>query len=184
MKKQLLIAALPVVALLATAAVFRQNNSIQIDSRSAAEVKLKANTVGTAQTGAWIVCADTNGTKFSLPATGIVPIAYGGTGAATAAAARAALGVSESVTNSVQPASANLTNWSAIATSTKQDASANLTNWSALATSTKQPASAALTNLAALTGVTTNFAVIIPNSATNWMQFSNGLLTNIATSTP
>ncbi len=33
-----------------------------------------------------------------------------------------------------QPASANLSNWSGIATTTKQPASANLTNWSAQAT--------------------------------------------------
>lgn len=39
-----------------------------------------------------------------------------------------------------QPASANLTNWSSIATAAKQDASANLTNWSALATSAKADA--------------------------------------------
>ncbi len=36
-----------------------------------------------------------------------------------------------------QPASDNLTNWSALATSTKQPASDNLTNWSAIATTTK-----------------------------------------------
>jgi hypothetical protein len=57
-----------------------------------------------------------------------------------------------------QPASANLSNWSALATSAKQPASANLTNWSALATSAKQdalgytpqPASANLTNWSAI----------------------------------
>ncbi len=45
-----------------------------------------------------------------------------------------------------QPASGNLTNWSALATSAKQDASANLDAWSALGTGSKQDASANLTN--------------------------------------
>ena len=51
-----------------------------------------------------------------------------------------------------QPASANLTNWSSLATTAVQPATANLTNWSALATGTRQPASLALTNLAAGNG--------------------------------
>src|SRR5439155_9947989 len=63
-----------------------------------------------------------------------------------------------SINASNQPASANLSNWSALATSAKQPASANLSNWSALATSAKedalgytpQPASANLTNWSSL----------------------------------
>jgi hypothetical protein len=80
-----------------------------------------------------------------------------------------------------QPASTNLTNWSALATSAKQPASANLTNWSALATSAKQdtlgytpqPASANLTNWSALATSSKQDALgYIPQPAsanlTNW----------------
>lgn len=44
--------------------------------------------------------------KFSLPASGMVPVAYGGTGTNTAAGARANLGIPETSTNSVLPVAA------------------------------------------------------------------------------
>jgi hypothetical protein len=63
-------------------------------------VKLRLRNT-TSQTLPWLECVQGNTLKFSLPATGLLPVAYGGTGAATAAAARAALGVSEKTTNSL-----------------------------------------------------------------------------------
>ncbi len=83
-----------------------------------------------------------------------------GTGSTNKAVTYANLKASINATN--QPPSANLSNWSALATSAKQDAlgytpqpaSANLTNWSALATSAKQD-----------TGVANNLI------ATQWVRF-------------
>lgn len=69
------------------------------------------------------------------------------------------------VTTSFQPASANLTNWSSVATSI---------------TNNFQPASAALTNLATRAAyVTANYLVIVAGNTTNRLYFSDGLLTNV-----
>lgn len=94
-----LLSLLPAVALLCTAAAFTQNNSIRILSRSGSEKKLDLNTVGASQSVAWITCVDSGGTKFQVPASGIIAVANGGTGAATAAGARSAIGVGEWTTN-------------------------------------------------------------------------------------
>jgi hypothetical protein len=100
-----------------------------------------------------------------------------------------------------QPASLNLSNWSALATSAKQDAlgytpqpaSTNLTNWSALATSAKQdalgytpqPASTNLTNWSALaTSAKQDALGYTPQPAslnlTNWSQISTSAIPTIA----
>lgn len=52
-----------------------------------------------------------------------------------------------------------------------QPASANLTNWSALAITTRQPSSANLTNVSAVVGMTTNATIY-----TNILCFTNGVL--------
>jgi len=49
-------------------------------------------------------------------------------------------GMSNMPSTGLQPASANLTNWSSLATSSVQPASANLTNWSSTTTASKQDA--------------------------------------------
>ena len=85
------------VALLCVAAAVRQTNAIHIVN-STDEIQLKINT--STQTAPLVEIATSGTTKFSLPATGIVPVTYGGTGAASVSAAKTALGIqSGSITN-------------------------------------------------------------------------------------
>ena len=71
----------------------------------------------------------------------------------------------------------SLTNMTA-ATVGAQPASANLTNWSSIATGTKQGSSANLTNLASVVGLTTNFQTI-DEAFTNTLYITNGLIIKI-----
>jgi hypothetical protein len=67
-----------------------------------------------------------------------------------------------------QPASANLSNWSALATSAKQPASPNLTNWSAIATNAMVNGTGSTNSLAIWSG--TNLLAYVINGV--------GILTN------
>jgi len=80
------------------ASVSISTSNLYIQNSDPAEVKIRVRTAAT-QTAPWLEFNNDGTLAFSLPATGIVPVAYGGTGAATAAAARASLGVVESSTN-------------------------------------------------------------------------------------
>ena len=62
----------------------------------------------------------------------------------------------------------------------------NLT-WSAATTCSSSNTFWAVSNLQYLTfsnKVTTNFAVIVPNSQTNWMRITNGIVTGITNTAP
>jgi len=72
------------------------------------EVQVKVRTT-VEQTQPWIEIVDRGTTKFALPATGLVPLAYGGTGAATAKGARTAIGLPEGSTNAAMPLIATTT---------------------------------------------------------------------------
>jgi hypothetical protein len=86
-----------VFALLCVAAAVRQTSAIHIVNDTD-EIQLKINT--STQTAPLVEIATSGTTKFSLPATGIVPVTYGGTGAASVSAAKTALGIqSGSITN-------------------------------------------------------------------------------------
>jgi parallel beta-helix repeat protein len=74
----------------------------------------------------------------------------------------------------LQPASANLTNWSALATSAKQDHSANLDLWSAVVPSAFQPASPNLTNWSAYAAVDPNTKQPASANLTNWSAIATG----------
>ena len=80
------------------ASVSISTSNLYIQNSDPAEVKIRVRTAAT-QTAPWLEFNNDGTLAFSIPATGIVPVAYGGTGAATAAAARASLGVVESSTN-------------------------------------------------------------------------------------
>lgn len=92
MNRRLAWFALGIIAVLGIAAtVTIETGNLYIQNSDGAEVKLRVRTAE-AQTAPWMEFTETNALRFSLPATGIVPVAYGGTGAATAAAAKVALG--------------------------------------------------------------------------------------------
>jgi len=85
------------LAMLTVAAVTRQTTGIHIVNTTD-EIQLKINTSN--QTTPLVVIATNGLTVFSLPATGILPAAYGGTGASSVSAAKTALGIqSGSITN-------------------------------------------------------------------------------------
>lgn len=73
-------ALLVIAGVAATVAV--QSNNIYIQNTEPTEIKFKARTTG--QSAPWIEFVDGNTMVFQLPATGILPAAYGGTGSAAA----------------------------------------------------------------------------------------------------
>jgi hypothetical protein len=92
MKRNLAWFFLGLIALLGIAAAVNMSAPIYIQNSDTETVQIRVRT-GAAQTSPWLEFVETNATRFSLPATGIIPTAYGGTGAATPAAAKLAFGI-------------------------------------------------------------------------------------------
>ena len=89
---------LGLIALIGVAAVSVSTDNLYIQNSEVDQVKIRVRTADT-QTAPWIEFNNDGTLAFSLPATGIIPTTYGGTGGATPAAARASLGVVEGATN-------------------------------------------------------------------------------------
>jgi len=64
--------------------------------------------------------------KFAVPASGVLPIAYGGTAGATAAAARSALGISEASTNGIAATNGTATGLTLVGSITNAGLTASL----------------------------------------------------------
>jgi hypothetical protein len=100
MNRRLAWFALGIIAVLGIAAtVTIETGNLYIQNSDGAEVKLRIRTAA-AQTAPWLEFTETNALRFSLPATGIVPLVYGGTGTNTAAGVRSVIGIPEGATNS------------------------------------------------------------------------------------
>jgi hypothetical protein len=99
MKRNLLwLLLVSVVVLGIAAAIDNSTQNLYIQNSDPTVVKIRVRT-GAAQTAPWLEFVETNATRFSLPATGLVPLEYGGTAAATAKGARTSLGLPEATTN-------------------------------------------------------------------------------------
>ena len=84
---------LSVVALLGIAAAINIDTSnLYIQNSDTDTVKIRVRTADT-QTAPWMEFNNNGTLAFSLPATGIIPTTYGGTGASSPAAAKIALGI-------------------------------------------------------------------------------------------
>ncbi len=93
MKRNLLWLLLVAVALVGIgAAVELSTSNLYIQNDAVSEVKIRVRT-GATQTAPWMEFNNDGTLAFSLPATGIIPVVYGGTGAATPAAAKTAMGI-------------------------------------------------------------------------------------------
>jgi hypothetical protein len=93
MKRNLLWLLLVGVALAGIgAAVDLSTSNLYIQNSEVDQVKIRVRTADT-QTAPWIEFNNDGTLAFSLPATGIVPVVYGGTGSATPAAAKVAFGI-------------------------------------------------------------------------------------------
>jgi hypothetical protein len=113
MKRNLAWFFLGLIALLGiAAAVDVSTSNLYIQNSEVDVVKIRVRTADT-QTAPWLEFNNNGTLAFSLPATGIVPAAYGGTGAATPAAAKLAFGIQSgtnviaadhTVTNTFSPA--------------------------------------------------------------------------------
>jgi hypothetical protein len=128
--------------------------------------------------------------KFAVPATGVLPITYGGTGGATAAAARAALGLPEGLTNAFQ---ATLTSAGAARTAMGlPETTTNSVQIVAAGGTGASDAPTALTNLGIQYGsattsedgtVTNTFGTVFSSAPTVFTsQISEAIVTNLVSS--
>ncbi len=151
MKKLLFIGLVACAVLVCTAQVVQQSADIKIVNNDN-QVKFSAVS-GTNQTNPWLEFGSQTNTAFSLPASGIVPEIYGGTGTNSLAAFANTLGLVGTATNGIVPVANGGTGSSTAAT--------------------------ARTALGIGSGMTTNINVVFTaTGVTNQLRFSNGILTN------
>jgi hypothetical protein len=186
----------------------RQNSDIYIQNNSG-QVKFKVIDPNMASTSLpWIQFGTQTNTVFLLPANGIIPVAYGGTGTnvltgiasslgvlglanggtsgTNARTARVGIGVSEAATNTMAQLQAAFTN--APDTGIVLIANGGTSASTALGARTALGLNEIATNSAANMkialglngGLTTNLLVVLTTGVTNQLAFTNGVLVGVA----
>jgi hypothetical protein len=183
MKRQLAAGFFGALIALSIGAVVMQTTGIYILNPTD-EVQLKVRKSGANQANPWIEIVDGDGTvRLTLPATGILPVAYGGSGASTAKGARTALGLPEGSTNASMPLISSTTAKEGRTALGLPEGTTNSAMPLISSTTAKEGRTAlglpeSTTNAL---GTTVSIKVLIQGSTTNLLQFSGGLLTNVTT---